>query len=186
MPRRSVSPAPDLPHPVQDLTRDSVVLDHSLPVPEATELPLDHECPDEVGCPIQQGTATMLAVRLVRFRIEGTQRRESLLDLAAQGAKRMRLLLPQLVIKHAPACLRLKVVRQTLGKANCHLRSPQGHDRGGDSAAILMEKRDTLAQARVSYARRSQSRGNVNQETLLPATELNLTGGLEPHDPFGI
>ena len=50
----------------------------------------------------------MLPVRLVRLRIGGSQRRESLLDLAAQGAKRMRLLLPQLLVEHAPARLRLK------------------------------------------------------------------------------
>jgi hypothetical protein len=76
------------------------------------------------------GTATMLRARFVRFGIEDSQRSESLLDLAAQGAKRMHFLLPQLVIKHAPARLRLKAGRQTLGDANCHLRAPQGNDVG--------------------------------------------------------
>ncbi len=36
-------------------------------------------------CIVQHGKATMLPVRLVRFGIEGSQRRQSLLDLAAQG-----------------------------------------------------------------------------------------------------
>ena len=72
----------------------------------------------------------MPPIRFVRFGIEGSQCRKSLLDLATQGSKRMRFLLPQLVIKHAPARLRLKAGRQALGDANCHLRSPQRDDVG--------------------------------------------------------
>jgi hypothetical protein len=43
----------------------------------------------------------------------------------------MRFLLPQLVIKHAPARLRLKAGRKILGDAHCHLKSPQ-HGDGGE------------------------------------------------------
>jgi hypothetical protein len=40
----------------------------------------------------------------------------------------MRFLFPHLVIKHAPARLRLRAGREALGDANCHLRSPQRGD----------------------------------------------------------
>ena len=85
LPVRLVRLAPDLPDAVQHLTRNAVVPHHRFPVPEAAEFPLDHEGPDAVGCPVQQGMATMLPVRFVRLHIEGSQCRESLLDLVAQG-----------------------------------------------------------------------------------------------------
>jgi hypothetical protein len=130
IPVRLVSPAPDLPDAVQHLTRNAVVLHHRLPDPEAAELPLDHEGPYEVGCPIQQGMATLLRVRLVRFGIDGPQGTQSLPDLAAQDAKRMRLLLREFIIKHAPARLRLKAGQTSSEDENCHLRSPQRGDGG--------------------------------------------------------
>jgi hypothetical protein len=49
-----------------------------------------------------------------------------------------------------------------------------------------MGERDTLAQAGTGHALRHLSRGDVNEEALLPATELNLAGGLEPREPFRI
>jgi hypothetical protein len=72
----------------------------------------------------------MLPVSLVRFGIEGSQCCESLLDLAAQGSKRMRFLFSELVTKHAPARLRLRTSQQAFGCANCHLRAPQPDEVG--------------------------------------------------------
>ena len=46
----------------------------------------------------------------------------------------------------------------------------------------MMGERDTLAQTRTGDARRHLSRGDVTEEALLPAAELNVTGGLEPRE----
>ena len=48
----------------------------------------------------------MPPIRFVRFGIEGSQCRKSLLDLATQGSKRMRFLLPELVMRTAILGLR--------------------------------------------------------------------------------
>jgi hypothetical protein len=47
-----------------------------------------------------------------------------------------------------------------------------------------MGERDTLAQARTGHVWRHLSRGDVDEEALLPATELNLAGGVEPREPL--
>ena len=48
----------------------------------------------------------------------------------------------------------------------------------------MMSERDTVAQAGTGYTLRHLSRGDVNEEALLPAPELDLAGCLEPREPL--
>ena len=91
---------PELPNPVQHLTRDPVILHHGFPVPEPAQLPLDHEGPDPVGSLIQQCTAPILSVGSMRRGVEGTQCRKGPFNLAIQVPQCPRLLLTQLIVEH--------------------------------------------------------------------------------------
>ncbi len=98
----------DLPNPAQDLTRNAIILHDSLPVPEPAHLPLNHEGPNPVCGLVQQGMAALVSMWSFHPSVEGPQCCKSLLDLAAQGSQRLRFLLTELVIEHAPAGFRLE------------------------------------------------------------------------------
>src|SRR5215210_3562656 len=130
LPLVSVPLAPDLADAVQHLAGDPILLHHCLPEAQSTQLALDYQGPNPVGGGVQQGGATS-HVRPVRFGIKGAQSRQGLLDLAAQGSQRVRLLLEDLAIEHAPSSLSRKAGREAPGRTNAHFGSRRRTGRVG-------------------------------------------------------
>ena len=77
--------APDLTDTVQHLTWDIVILHDCFPIPEPTQLPLDHEGPNQVSRIIQHCAASFFPIQSVLRCVEGAYLRKGSFNLTSQG-----------------------------------------------------------------------------------------------------